>query len=803
MMGMDVGGTLTKIVYLKRFHVPPPPTMARAVTDGGAIVTSGGRSGGPGGVAVDGSDDMNEAMSHPQMVRMHSDGSGTSTGDSLKFRTNSHGSLAQLDDPEHQEALSKLYNFIESTKSGKELKHDDGLDLNSEALGGKLHFCHFETKKMVSVIKQLAANNMVENFRTIGCTGGGAHKYAQSVEESLDIKIQSHDELSSLVKGMHYTLTNVKGECYTYRSEVEKGSEKGNSSGEAVSAPSSPASERRTAAAAAAASSSSSSSSAAATTAAASSSSSTLPPEVGKQNWRKDLKTLTRKVSIQFNPRENIFPYLVVNIGSGVSILKVNNLGDFERVSGSSVGGGTYWGLCRLLVPSKTSYQEVIDLAEEGDAEPVDMLVGDIYGGGYDGIKLKPEMTASSFGKLVMKENPREGVKEGDMAIALLMMITNNIGQVAFLNAQLHKCSKIFFVGTFLRENEIARRKLAFAIDFWSKGAMEAQFLLHEGYFGALGTLLVSAVGKDKVDDVTQNGDKANNDGNGDDKTKAGDDESSSSSSSKSNGSSSSSNNNSSKKIARDNWPHFSWKSQTEQNQQQQPRQNQQQQQQQQHQPRQEEEERVSGLGRNRSRFAPRDKSLASKSEDDLISSSAIVLGSGPEGAGVGQYAVEGGESDSWMLGEDAEGGGGLGPPLERSTGGGSNSLFAPNSSSSSNKSNSSSSSSSSSSNSSSSSSSSGGGGGSSSRGSSSSSGGGSVPSIATVSSSSADSHFALNGNYRQIDEHEQDQNDASTSSASSSSTFSSSSSPPSSSNPARFRSVSVDDVGKGGGKGR
>ena len=33
---------------------------------------------------------------------------------------------------------------------------------------------------------------------------------------------------------------------------------------------------------------------------------------------------------------------MVVNIGSGVSILKVKSPGVFERVSGSSLGGGTY-----------------------------------------------------------------------------------------------------------------------------------------------------------------------------------------------------------------------------------------------------------------------------------------------------------------------------------------------------------------------------------------------------------------------------------------------------------------------------
>ena len=114
---------------------------------------------------------------------------------------------------------------------------------------------------------------------------------------------------------------------------------------------------------------------------------------------------------------------------------------------------------------------------------------------------LSGSMVASSFGKLVMKENPRDGVREEDLALALLMMITNNIGQVAYLNAQLYQCNNIFFVGSFLRHNPISCRRLAFAIDFWSAGNMEALFLMHEGYFGALGTFLHSAFG-DEVDKV-------------------------------------------------------------------------------------------------------------------------------------------------------------------------------------------------------------------------------------------------------------------------------------------------------------
>lgn len=31
---------------------------------------------------------------------------------------------------------------------------------------------------------------------------------------------------------------------------------------------------------------------------------------------------------------------------------------------------------------------------------------------------------------------------------------------------------------------------LAYAMDYWSKGMMKALFLVHEGYFGAVGALL-------------------------------------------------------------------------------------------------------------------------------------------------------------------------------------------------------------------------------------------------------------------------------------------------------------------------
>ena len=190
----------------------------------------------------------------------------------------------------------------------------------------------------------------------------------------------------------------------------------------------------------------------------------------------------SKKVQRDNVTTSNIYPYLLVSIGTGVSILRVDGPRKYERISGSTIGGGTYWGLCRLLTGSD-SFSEVLDLAMKGDPSKVDMMVGDIYGKNSNALEkvgLSSDIVASSFGKLVAKRNPSEGVKAEDLARALLLMVTNNIGQVAHLNAKLYKTSRIYFVGTFLQHNVISQQRLAYSIDYWSQGQMEAQFLEHE-----------------------------------------------------------------------------------------------------------------------------------------------------------------------------------------------------------------------------------------------------------------------------------------------------------------------------------
>ncbi|CAD7700634.1 unnamed protein product [Ostreobium quekettii] len=185
-----------------------------------------------------------------------------------------------------------------------------------------------------------------------------------------------------------------------------------------------------------------------------------------------------------------VYPYLLVNIGSGVSILKVDGEGKCTRVSGSSLGGGTFWGLCRLLTKVK-SFDEMLELSMKGDNKAVDMLVGDIYGGrDYSQIGLSADTIASSFGKVAAQDRDLEDYNPADIAMALCRMVSYNIGHLAYSNAKQYNLRRVIFGGFFIRGHAYTMETISYAIRFWSKGQMEALFMRHEGFLGVMGAFL-------------------------------------------------------------------------------------------------------------------------------------------------------------------------------------------------------------------------------------------------------------------------------------------------------------------------
>ncbi|NXP87599.1 PANK2 kinase, partial [Passerina amoena] len=166
---------------------------------------------------------------------------------------------------------------------------------------------------------------------------------------------------------------------------------------------------------------------------------------------------------------------------SGVSILAVYSKDNYKRVTGTSLGGGTFFGLCCLLTGCST-FEEALEMASHGDSTKVDKLVRDIYGGDYERFGLPGWAVASSRVTRVFHDGSEARAGRRGGRWHLMISVPRQCKDF--------NINRVVFVGNFLRINTISMRLLAYALDYWSKGQLKALFLEHEGYFGAVGALL-------------------------------------------------------------------------------------------------------------------------------------------------------------------------------------------------------------------------------------------------------------------------------------------------------------------------
>jgi type II pantothenate kinase len=136
----------------------------------------------------------------------------------------------------------------------------------------------------------------------IVATGGGAHRFYNLLRSELGVEVHREDEMECLITGLGF-ITLIPHEVYWFSDELVHEVV----SGRQPHVPDGPVDLERP---------------------------SPNPPKFA--------------VSFEESPTTQL-PCLLVNIGSGVSIIKVDADGSFERVSGTSLGGGTLWGLLSLL----------------------------------------------------------------------------------------------------------------------------------------------------------------------------------------------------------------------------------------------------------------------------------------------------------------------------------------------------------------------------------------------------------------------------------------------------------------------
>ncbi|KAI8990613.1 fumble [Trametes punicea] len=454
-IAVDIGGSLAKVIYFTRSTNPPssPSQIATRGSSPSDVFTP--LSSSPG---------RESPLSSPlASAKLNGHSKGALTPAVLE-QCNGHGSyldvpLQRPDGTLGSSTAEVTTAFASSTLHGTAMASLSPESVNHSLLhdsllrrasvqhfpGGSLNFERFETEHIDecvafirTLIERSAAMNGVplEEMRRgvkVIATGGGAHRFYDLLGRELQVEVHREDEMACLIEGLKF-ITLIPDEVYYFSDELIH----------SVSHPNQHQLERP----------------------------SPDPPKYA--------------VSFVQDPVPQL-PCLLVNIGSGVSIVKVDEDGSYERVSGTSLGGGTLWGLLSLLTPAKT-FDEMLALSEKGNNETVDMLVGDIYGSDYSKLGLKSTMIASTFGKVFKKQGGQRGTfTPEDISKSLLYAISNNIGQIAYMNAEKYNLDRIYFGGYFIRGHAATISTLSYAIRFWSKGTKRALFLRHEGFLGAIG----------------------------------------------------------------------------------------------------------------------------------------------------------------------------------------------------------------------------------------------------------------------------------------------------------------------------
>lgn len=174
---------------------------------------------------------------------------------------------------------------------------------------------------------------------------------------------------------------------------------------------------------------------------------------------------------------------IVTNIGSGTSIHYMNK-NRYSRVGGTGIGGGTLVGLSAMLT-EVYSYREMSDLAQQGSRQSIDLLVADIFQGQPVPAPLKPNLTASNFGKIGI--NPIQDYKKEDQLAAVARLVGEVITTLSIQLSDQYNTEKIIYIGTTLKDHEVLQQVIE---DYTVLKNKEAVFLQDRGFAGAIGALM-------------------------------------------------------------------------------------------------------------------------------------------------------------------------------------------------------------------------------------------------------------------------------------------------------------------------
>lgn len=335
-VALDIGGSLAKVVYFSR---SPASTSASSLNGKGKARDDGQNNDGS-------SEDYEEnAASYFQPRSTQTPNLRTPTSS----RPSSPGRLTPAPNgvlgPESLASVNGFrYGFTSSRKFSSTSRSQDrssrpaltngggsrparSNSLTSGTIpGGWLNFTKFETSDMESCINfvdQLVESSAASHnipcteFKAkhvkLMATGGGAHLFYDELAQRLGIEVRKEEEMECLIAGLTFCM-EIPHEVFWYSDELVQEISHPQLAQEPITKP--------------------------------------------VINGNHDLPRPSPnppQYSMAFDdyPAPQ-FPCMLVNIGSGVSIIKVTDFGQYERISGTSLGGGTLWGLLSMLTGAES-----------------------------------------------------------------------------------------------------------------------------------------------------------------------------------------------------------------------------------------------------------------------------------------------------------------------------------------------------------------------------------------------------------------------------------------------------------------
>ncbi|CUV07484.1 unnamed protein product [Cryptosporidium hominis] len=188
---------------------------------------------------------------------------------------------------------------------------------------------------------------------------------------------------------------------------------------------------------------------------------------------------------VRMDSHTRIFPSLVISVGSGVSIIRVENQNQFERVSGTRFGGGTVFGISKLL--GVENYGDLLKLYSSYERKNGQNLGESTH---LSGCFFKEFVKESSITSSSLPQYLGEAEQKEKFVHNIVNMMYSDLSYLICLISSNYKYENIVFCGNYVSNHHKIIIKSIKKYSYMLNDKVNVFFHYLDGFFGAIGAYL-------------------------------------------------------------------------------------------------------------------------------------------------------------------------------------------------------------------------------------------------------------------------------------------------------------------------